>query len=121
MYETIEYKYSNSHQPLLLSLILFFQVVHYFVNFLGKLGISAQSGSHLPEVLDSLLRFLTAVHARSRLSKMEAANNVRTVHIVIIRSVLWLQVDSMVMLRLCLLLNFLSSFTQNFRLRLVLN
>jgi hypothetical protein len=56
---------------------LFFQIVHYFVNFLSKLGISAQSGSHLPEVLESLVQFLSAMHARSGFSKIEAVNNVR--------------------------------------------
>lgn len=63
--------------PLLVAADYVVQIIQSFVDFLGKLGIAGQTGSQLPEVLDSLLQFLSAVHKKLRFSKLRASSGAK--------------------------------------------
>eukprot|EP00250_Pteridium_aquilinum_P008212 c17769_g1_i1 orf=90-2927(+) len=63
--------------PLLVAADYLVQIIQSFVEFLGKLGIAGQTGSQLPEVLDGLLQFLSAVHKRSRFSKIRSSTGAK--------------------------------------------
>ncbi|MCO5574369.1 hypothetical protein L7F22_028152 [Adiantum nelumboides] len=60
--------------PLLIAADYVTQITQSFVEFLGKLGLAGQIHGQLPEMLDSLLIFLSAYHKRSRLSKLAASS-----------------------------------------------